>query len=280
MKKLEFYLLLILILFTPPSSIAGDPKDNKEELAAIQEEIESTRRLLEAERADHQREKEEESLVKERLGQEIKEMKERQKELKQLKKELEDQISQLSRECEMLINKKDSLDEELIDLRKVLVDFTRSFRTQIEKGFPYNKEIRSADLLILEKDLEGERVENLEGINRLWDLIEHEISLGSESEVYPGDLPQEEIGVRGVRYLRLGMVSLAYVSEDGKEVGLLIKKDGDYIWMKDLNKDLKDSIKETQHILEGRSAFRLVYFPIDLSLLEIPGTSFIEDKSK
>jgi hypothetical protein len=270
MKKPRLYLLLILILLTPPFSIAAGPKDKGEELTAIQEDIESTRRLLEAERADHQREKEEESLIKERLEQEINEMKNRMKDLKQLKRELENQIGQLSRECEMLVNKKSSLDEEILNLRKALVDFTQNFRNRIEKGFPYNKEIRSADFMILEKDLGGERVENLEGINRLWDLIEHEISLGSESEIYPGDLPQEDRGVRGARYLRLGMVSLAYVSEDGREVGLLRKKDGDYTWTKDLDNELKNPVKEAQQILEGRSAFRLVDFPIDLNLLEIP----------
>lgn len=261
--------MLILILLTPPFSIAAGPKDKGEELTAIQEDIESTRRLLEAERADHKREKEEASSINEKVGEEIRELKGRLNELKQLKKELENQIGQLSRECEMLSNKKNSLDEKLLDLRMALVNSIQSFRTRIEKGFPYNKEIRSADFLILEKDLEGERVEILEGLNRLWDLIEHELSLGSESEIYPGDLPQEGTGLRGAKYLRLGMISLAYVSEDGKEVGLLIRKDGNYLWTKDLNKGLKDSIKESQKILEGRIAFRLVDFPIDLNLLEI-----------
>ena len=273
MRKLELYLLLTLMLLAPPLSIAGSSRDNKDELTAVREEIESTKKLLETEREDHQRENEEESLVRERLGQEIIEMKDRLKELKQLKNDLEDQIGQLSGECEMLGSKKSSLDEKFLELRKALVDHTRSFRTRIEKGFPYNKEIRSTDLLILEKDLEAERLECIEGVNRLWDLIEQELSLGSESEVYPGDLPHEEGGVRGARYLRLGMVALAYVSEDGRDVGLLRKKDGDYTWTKDFDQDLKDSIREMQQILEGRSAFRLVNFPIDLGLLKIPGTS-------
>ncbi len=259
-----------MILLTPPFSIAAGPKDKGEELTAIQEEIESTRRLLEAERADHKREEEEASLINEKVGEEIRELKGRLNELRQLKKELENQIGQLTRECEMLSSRKNSLDEKLLDLRKVLINSTRSFRNRIEKGFPYNKELRTADFLILEKDLEGGRVEILEGLNRLWDLIEHEVSLGSESEIYLGDLPQEGTGVRGAKYLRLGMVSLAYISEDGKEVGLLIKKDGNYAWVKDLDKDLKDSIKDSQRILEGRIAFRLVDFPIDLNLPEIP----------
>ncbi len=269
MKKTGLYLLLILIFFTTSFSTAAGPKDNKEELAAILEDIESTRRLLEAERADRKREKEEASLIKDRLGEEIKELKGRLNELKQYKSDLEKKIGQLSRDCEVLGSRKNSLDHELLSLTKALIDATRSFRSRIEKGFPYNKEIRSADFLILEKDLEGERVEGLEGLNRFWDLIEHEISLGSESEIYPGDLPQEGVGVRGAKYLRLGMVSLTYISEDGKEVGLLCKRDGDYVWVKDLNKALKGSIKEAQKVLEGRSPFRLVGFPIDLNLLEI-----------
>ena len=270
MKKPRLYLLVALIFLLSTLSAAGGPKDNNEELTAILEDIESTKRLLEAERADHKREKEETSLIKDRLGEEIKELKERLSELKQLKRELENQIGQLSRDCEMLGSRKNILDHELLSLRKALIDATRSFRTQIEEGFPYNKEIRSADFLILEKDLEGERVESLEGLNRFWDFLEHEISLGSESEIYPGDLPQEDIGVRGARYLRLGMVALAYVSEDGKEVGLLCKKDRDYVWVKDLDKALKNSIKEAQKVMEGRHPFRLVDFPIDLSPLEIP----------
>lgn len=260
---LIFFISLLLSPFSiPPSHPKG--YDEKEELNRISEDMEINKRLLEEETEAHHREREEASLVLEKLKEEIGELNNRLAELKKYKDEVDEKITSTSQGFDSLNKKAKKLSGRLINLKEKLKTLIHEAVVNIENGFPYNKLIRSAEFLILEKDIAGERSELMEGLNRFWDLLEDEISLCGESEIYPGDVPGEEAEIKGARYLRLGMVSLVYVSEDGKEVGMLTRDDDDYTWFKDLEKTHEESIKGAQQIVDGKEIFRLIDFPFDL----------------
>lgn len=198
----------------------------------------------------------------ERLQTEIAQMRERLERMKKEEAELKLRVASLGREQEEIRKDVARLQEKETEMRELLTEEALYHLSRVEAGIPYNREIRMSDFSLLEKDLTGGRITLREGLERLFALLEQEMYLAGENELYLGTLPREKQGIREVRFLRLGLVSLAYVSSDGKEVGLL-RRDGDTrSWNTRFPPSLRRAVRRAVLMLEGKEKFGLVQYPV------------------
>lgn len=198
----------------------------------------------------------------ERLQSEIAQMRERLERMKKEESDLKRRVKTIQSEQEDIRGKISRLQEKQDRIKNILTRAVLDHASRVERGIPYNRELRMSDFSLLEKDMAGGRITLKEGLERLIALLEQETYLSGENELYLGTLPREKRGIQEMRFLRLGMVSLAYVSSDGKEVGLLVKEEGNYSWNTDLSSSRRRVIRQAVELLEGREKFQLVGYPI------------------
>ena len=198
----------------------------------------------------------------ERLQAEITQMRERLERMKKEEAELKLRVASLGREQEEIRNDVSRLQEKETEMRELLTREALYHLSRVEAGIPYNREIRMSDFSLLEKDLTGGRITLREGLERLFALLEQEMYLAGENELYLGTLPREKQGIREVRFLRLGLVSMAYMSSDGKEVGLLRREGDTRSWNTRFSPSLRRAVRRAVLMLEGKEKFGLVQYPV------------------
>ena len=119
-------------------------------------------------------------------------------------------------------------------------------------------------------------------MRRLQAVLDSEIALGSSSEAFldrvelgPADKPR-------ARCLRVGMVVMAFLTEDGGRSGLLVRDpgSGSFRWMTELSFRQRWGLKRGLEILERRRPPVFLDFPADLGLIGPAGTGTASPKKE
>lgn len=136
----------------------------------------------------------------------------------------------------------------------------------IEKDFPYQRERRLSEW----RDL---RVANREAVIpveevlvRLFGLVQASHDFAGNSEAYPGTYTSTSGATSEGFYIRLGAVTMAFSSTDGKTQAYLAKTADGYAWRdEDLTSETRSSIRSAVSVAQGREAPRLVPLPVEVA---------------
>ncbi len=142
--------------------------------------------------------------------------------------------------------------------RDKVKSYMDSYKKSIKAGFPYNQEERTTNISRLITDTEFASIAPEEIFNRYYNFLNRELLIGLDSEVYAKE---------NIKYLRIGWIILAYSDDQGKEVGILTKKNGKLEWKTDLDFAMRKAIRDSMKMVEGKKAPDLMDFPIPLSLI-------------
>jgi hypothetical protein len=112
-------------------------------------------------------------------------------------------------------------------------------------------------------------------------VLEYEIALGSTSEAYRSRVSLGENRIPRARCFRLGMVALAFITEDGDATGILVEKEkGEFGWKTDLGFWDRWGVKRALEILEKRRPPVFTRFPMDLGRVKKSGGAPAEGAPK
>lgn len=255
-KKL-FKLILVIMLFFSASFV------NAGKLEEIREKIEKTSQLLKEEEILHRKEKEQALATRRSLQERIATLENRTKQIEEENKKLKREINEtksVKKKLMTTIRKNTSLFSSIGD---ILSNKAEILHQQISSGIPYAQEDRLRKIIMFKKKLKEKDI-NIMGCcqDLYYDFIK-EIELGYGSELYSDEVETAEGEMKRAKFLRIGKIVLAYRTNDGKETGLLQKKEEGYEWKKDLSLFQRGKIKRSIEIMEGRKIPRLIDYPID-----------------
>lgn len=242
----------------PPSGDAA----NDEERFRLAAELERTLGQLRTVREERYREQA-------RHDAEERSLRERASELEARTSAQEARVEELGARAEEEIAQGAAVEAETTAVRASLEGAARALeegalnvRAWILDSLPFRKEARLAALTpILERaddDPLRDRVRRFQGV------LEYEMVLGSTSEAYRDRVTLAADRVPRARCMRLGMVLLAFLSEEGDETGVLARPaDGQRVWVTDLGFLERWGLKRGLEILERRRPPVFVRFPVD-----------------
>jgi TolA-binding protein len=154
----------------------------------------------------------------------------------------------------------------------------KTFRTNLDKeikamiawvegDFPYQRERRAAEWRELAIANREETIPVEEVLIRVFGLTQASLDFAQNSEAYPGTYTT----IKGINhegyYIRLGAVTMAFSSSDGKQQAYLAKTGEGYAWRdEDLPGDIKSSIRSAVNVAQGKEAPRLVPLPVEISV--------------
>lgn len=255
-KKL-FMLILGMILFLSTSFV------NAGKLEEIREKIEKTSQLLKEEKTLHQKEKEQALATRRSLQERIATLENRTKQIEEENKKLKREINEtesVKKKLMTTIRKNTSLFSSIGD---ILSNKAEILYQQISSGIPYAQEDRLRKIIMFKKKLKERDINIMECCQDLYYDFIKEIELGYGSELYFDEVETAKGEMKRAKFLRIGKIVLAYRTKDGKETGLLQKKEEGYEWKKDLSLFQRGKIKRSIEIMEGRKIPRLIDYPID-----------------
>jgi hypothetical protein len=147
-----------------------------------------------------------------------------------------------------------------------------SLRNVIRDSIPFRRKERLASIDAVLGRLATESLpDRLRSLNA---VLEYEIVLGSTSEAYRSRVGLGENRMPRARCLRLGMVGLAFITEDGKTTGILVGGEkGKFGWKTDLGFRDRWGIKRALEILEKRRPPVFIRFPVDFGRMERSGSA-------
>jgi chaperonin cofactor prefoldin len=183
-----------------------------------------------------------------------------------LKKKAEDvkgQIASLNRETETIRSR-------LKKAGDALRDAAGRLRDAIRDSIPFRREERIASIDAVLGRLDSEPLpDRVRSVNA---VLDYEIALGSTAEAYRARVDLGENRIPRARCVRLGMVSLAFITEDGETIGVLTgQADGKLAWKTDLGFWDRWAIKRALEILEKRRPPVFTPFPMDLGRVKKAG---------
>ncbi|MBN2038971.1 MAG: DUF3450 family protein [Spirochaetes bacterium] len=191
---------------------------------------------------------------------------------KRIKKRTSD-ISELGSEIRVLEKELRNAKLQNSTLKNSVKDFElqfASYRNSIEKNMeksrqsirnniPYNIEERNTNISKLISETEFESITPEEIFNRYYNFLNRELATGMDSEVYSKG---------NIKYLRIGWILLCYSDDQGKEAGILVKKNNKWEWKTDIDFSTRKAIRDSIKMVEGKKAPDLMEFPVPLSLLK------------
>ncbi len=136
----------------------------------------------------------------------------------------------------------------------------------IEKDFPYQRERRLSEWRELAVANREATIPVEEVLIRLFGLTQASLDFAANSEAYPGTYTLNEGGTHEGYYIRLGAVTMAFSSTDGKVQAYLAKTPDGYVWRDEgLASDARSSIRSAVSVAQGREAPRLVPLPVEVA---------------
>ncbi|MDY6934167.1 MAG: DUF3450 family protein [Spirochaetota bacterium] len=151
-----------------------------------------------------------------------------------------------------------NLERQFAVFRKKIKENMNNYNQSILKGLPKSTEDRSLNVSRLISDTEFANITTEEIFNRYYIFLNKELITGLDSEVYVKD---------NIEYLRIGWILLAYSDSEGKNVGLLTRKDGKWVWRNSLDFSMRKAIRDSIKMVKGKKAPELIKFPIPLALI-------------
>lgn len=137
----------------------------------------------------------------------------------------------------------------------------------IEKDFPYQRERRLSEWRELAEANREATIPVEEVLIRLFGLTQASLDFAANSEAYPGTYTTTQGETHEGFYIRLGAVTMAFSSTDGKQQAYLAKTPDGYVWRdEDLGGDARGSIRSAVSVAQGREAPRLVPLPVEVSV--------------
>ena len=154
------------------------------------------------------------------------------------------------------------------DHDKFLADYCDSLSALVESDFPFAKEERLRSVAALKEQLLAGSISPEEGTDRVWSTLMAVLKTGSGSENWSGTLATPSGELSG-KYLRLGAVLLAFVSDDGRQIQLAVRDGGEWTWRPvDEESETRGAIREALKVSEGKKAPGLVLLPLPAAAVE------------
>lgn len=142
----------------------------------------------------------------------------------------------------------------------------KSMIAWIEKDFPYQRERRLSEWRDLAVANREATIPVEEVLVRLFGLTQASLDFAGNSEAYPGTYTTTSGATSEGFYIRLGAVTMAFSSTDGKTQAYLAKTADGYAWRDDgLTGETKSSIRSAVSVAQGREAPRLVPLPVEVA---------------
>jgi TolA-binding protein len=143
----------------------------------------------------------------------------------------------------------------------------KSMIAWVESDFPYQRERRASEWRELAEANREATIPVEEVLVRLFGLTQASLDFAGNSEAYPGTYTTAKGDTHEGFYIRLGAVTMAFSSTDGKQQAYLAKTPAGYVWRdEDLAGDIKGSIRSAVSVAQGREAPRLVPLPVEISV--------------
>jgi hypothetical protein len=151
------------------------------------------------------------------------------------------------------------------DHNRFLAGYADSLAELVKADFPYAREERLRSLEALKEQLSVGAISPEEGTDRLWSMLLAVLRSGSGAENWSGTLATPEGELSG-KYLRLGAVFMAFVSDDGREVHLMTRSGDEWLWRRLSDEsEARAAVREALKVSEGKSAPALVPIPVQAS---------------
>jgi hypothetical protein len=197
---------------------------------------------------------------------------------------LEEEIESLRTERDALLPRRDSLKNENSALQKERDDLAKKVKDsntelekvslcvketigklaeKIERGLPYRIEERKKVLTNFQESA-GKDVAS--DVALLWQICMQEYELGFSSETYPGEVKLQDGRRKEGRYLRIGRVVLAYLTEDQMDCALSVNRNGRFEFLTELDSSRRAAIKESFLIARRQRSPAMVIFPIYMGI--------------
>ena len=138
----------------------------------------------------------------------------------------------------------------------------------IEKDFPYQRARRLSEWRELVVANREATIAVEEVLIRLFGLTQASLDFAANSEAYPGTYTTAtgQGDTHEGFYIRLGAVTMAFSSSDGKLQAYLAKTSDGYVWRDEgLSGDARSSIRSAVSVAQGREAPRLVPLPVEVA---------------
>ncbi len=136
----------------------------------------------------------------------------------------------------------------------------------VETDFPYQRDRRLSEWRELaEANREG-TIAVEEVLVRLFGLTQASLDFAGNSEAYPGTYTTGKGQTSEGSYIRLGAVTMAFSSTDGKQQAYLAKTADGYVWRdEELSGDIRSAIRSAVNVAQGKEAPRLVPLPVEIA---------------
>ncbi len=176
--------------------------------------------------------------------------------------------------CRRLQDKAEELRKSLEEKQAVLAECDGAIRdraaglvVRIREGVPFETEERVRPLA---EHLKAGAAETIDAARLVARSLEYEISIGSSTSAFQGRIEIESDRPR-TRYVKIGLVYMAFVTENGKEAGVLRRVSGglgggrEWAWNADLDYLSRLRLRSAVEMAEKRKPPAIINLPVDLS---------------
>jgi len=142
----------------------------------------------------------------------------------------------------------------------------------VETDFPYQRDRRLSEWRELAEANREATIPVEEVLVRLFGLTQASLDFAQNSEAYPGTYTTSKGATHEGFYIRLGAVTMAFSSTDGKQQAYLAKTADGYAWRdENLTKEAESSIRSAVSVAQGKEAPRLVPLPVEVASGSVKG---------
>jgi len=247
---------------SPPDSSDSRERDKTLLASRLQRTLAELRRAREERYRLEARHRAEEKSLQARIGELQARGKAEQVRLDHTKKRIEETKRELEAKQSETARARSVLESAV----KAIAKGAARLRFAILESIPFRKEERLDPLDAVLERPGNEPARDL--ARRFQQILEHELLLGSTSEAYRARVDLGENHRPLARCLRLGLVTLAFITEDGRTTGLFtLDRDGTGTWRTDLGFLERWGLKRGMEILERRRPPVFIRFPLDFARL-------------
>lgn len=167
----------------------------------------------------------------------------------------EESASSIRQEIGVLQKEKADLQSRAVGLSDIVGKFAARARDHIRAGIPYRIEGRLASA-----DAFADADSASEALALMWAFFEEEMRIARTGEVYTDEVPVPS-GRKHARVVRVGKLVLAFVSEDGLDIGVWVEGTG---WTPARSEQEAESVRAAIEILERRRVPEHVVLPVSV----------------
>ncbi|MFH1423329.1 MAG: DUF3450 family protein [Planctomycetota bacterium] len=182
------------------------------------------------------------------------------------KERLLSQYEQLTKEKNKLQNEYNDLKKEtakidttLNDVTKCLEETYNKILTKIDTGIPYRLKQRKELLSNFKENISKDVAAN---VSFLWQILMQECELGFSSEIYPGQINLPDNRKKDGWYLRVGKIIFTYITDDKKECGIAVKKNGKFELITNVDAKQRNAIEKALQIMRKTHSPALIIFSV------------------